>query len=54
MNVIVKQYQGEWIVTLPEYPEGQCWTKHDSQFDAVAEANDTAEVLGYDGITIEA
>lgn len=54
-NVIVKQHNGEWIVTLPEYPEGQCWSTHgDDKFDAVAEANNVCEDLGYDNITVEA
>lgn len=50
MNVIVKRHNGEWIVTLPEYPAGQCWSIHDDRGAAEAEALGVAADMGYDGV----
>jgi hypothetical protein len=44
---------GEWCVTLPEYPAGQCWSKHETQAAAVDEAEALARDMGYDGVTVQ-
>jgi len=52
MNVIVKESCGDWVVTLPEYPAGQCWSNHPTQPQAIAEAERVASDMGYDGVTV--
>jgi hypothetical protein len=44
---------GEWCVTLPEYPAGQCWSKHETQAEAEGEAHSVAADMGYDGVTVQ-
>jgi hypothetical protein len=43
----------EWCVTLPEYPAGQCWSKHETQAEAEGEAHSVAADMGYDGVTVQ-
>lgn len=52
-KVIVKPYGDEWIVTLPEYPDGLSWSEHSTEAEAIAEATDVAEDMGYDGVQVQ-